>query len=90
MPNTDCSSPKLLIGAVVLALSVILINGYGPGHAPSLLDYGAFCGGAGLLIAIGGLAAIFFEPLQGMIILGLDGIASFFLLAGAAVSISTL
>jgi hypothetical protein len=74
----------------VLALSVVLINGYGPGHAPSLLDYGAFCGGAGLLIAAAGLGAIFLEPLQGIIILALDGIASFFLLAGAGVSTSLL
>ncbi|KAE9374782.1 hypothetical protein N431DRAFT_455509 [Stipitochalara longipes BDJ] len=76
---------QLLIAAVVLALSVVMINGYGPGHAPSLLDYGAFCGAAGLIIAVAGIGAIFFEPLQGIIILGLDGIASFFLLAGAAV-----
>jgi hypothetical protein len=55
-----------------------------------LLDYGAFCGGAGLLIAVAGLGAIFFEPLQGIITLALDGIASFFLLAGAGVSIPML
>jgi len=69
----------------VLALSVVLVNGYGPGHAPSLLDYGVFCGAGALLFAVAGLAAIFFEPLQGIIILAVDGIASFFLLAGAAV-----
>jgi len=63
-----------------------MINGYGPGHAPSLLDYGAFCGAGGLIFAVAGIGAIFFEPLQGIIILILDGIASFFLLAGAAVS----
>jgi hypothetical protein len=86
-PNTDLLPPQLLIAAIVLALSVVLINGFGPGHAPSLLDYGAFCGGAGLLIAVAGLGAIFFEPLQGIIILAVDGIAAFFLLAGAGVSI---
>jgi hypothetical protein len=63
-----------------------LSNGYGPGHAPSLLDYGAFCGAAALVFAVVGLGAIFFESLQGIIVLALDGIASFFLLAGAAVS----
>jgi hypothetical protein len=74
----------------VLALSVVLVNGHGPGHAPSLLDYGVFCGAGALLFAVVGLAAIFFEPLQGIIILAVDGIASFFLLAGAAVSCSVV
>jgi hypothetical protein len=63
-----------------------MINGYGPGHAPSLLDYGAFCGAAGLIFAVAGIGAIFIEALQGIITLALDGIACFFLLAGAAVS----
>jgi len=68
----------------VLALSTVLVNGYGPGHAPSLLEYGVFCGAGAFLFAAVGLAAIFFEPLQGIIVLGVDGVASFFLLAGAA------
>ncbi|PMD43660.1 hypothetical protein L207DRAFT_564297 [Hyaloscypha variabilis F] len=75
---------QLLFAAVILALSVVMINGYGPGHAPSLLDYGAFCGAAGLIFAVAGIGAIFIEALQGIIILALDGIACFFLLAGAA------
>ncbi len=69
-----------------MALSVVLVHGYGPGHAPSLLDYGAFCGAAALVIAVVGLAATFSERLQGIIILALDGLASFFILAGAIVS----
>jgi hypothetical protein len=51
-----------------------------------LLDYGAFCGGAALLFSVAGLATIFVDSLQGIIVLALDGIATFFLLAGAAVS----
>jgi hypothetical protein len=85
-PNTNCELPQLLFAAVILALSVVMINGYGPGHAPSLLDYGAFCGAAGLIFAVAGIGAIFIEALQGIITLALDGIACFFLLAGAAVS----
>jgi len=51
-----------------------------------LLDYGAFCGGAAIVIAAVGLVATFIDSLQGIIMLALDGLASFFLLAGAAVS----
>ncbi|KAH6715494.1 marvel domain-containing protein [Leptodontidium sp. 2 PMI_412] len=75
---------QLVISAVVLALAVVLINGYGPGHGPALLGYGAFCGGAALVIAAVGTLAVFFDRLQGVIMLALDGLASFFLLAGAA------
>jgi hypothetical protein len=75
-----------IFAAIVLALSVVLINQYGPGHAPSLLDYGAFCGGAALVIAIVGIVACFIESLQGIIMLVLDGLATFFLLAGGIVS----
>ncbi|RDL35040.1 uncharacterized protein BP5553_06971 [Venustampulla echinocandica] len=83
---------QLLFGAVVLALSIVLIKGYGPamagatlGKAPEepLMDYGAFCGAAGILIAAIGIAATFFEKLQGIVMLALDGLASFFLFAGA-------
>jgi len=76
----------MLFAAVVLALSVVLIKGYGPGHSWSLISYGAFCGGAAILIAAIGVAACFVEALQGIIMLVLDGIATFFLLAGGIVS----
>ena len=55
----------------------------------SLISYGAFCGGAGLILGVIGLAAMFFDGLKGIIVLGLDGIASFFLLAGGLVSSTT-
>jgi hypothetical protein len=71
----------------VLALSAVLIAQYGPGgSAPSIIDYGAFCGGASLVIALVGVAACFIESLQGIITLALDGLATFFLLAGGIVS----
>jgi cytochrome bd-type quinol oxidase subunit 2 len=84
---------QILFAVVVLALSVVLIRGMGPvfeGHTvqkvPSLIDYGAFCGGAGIVIAVFGVVAAFFEPLQGIIIMALDALASFFVLAGGIVS----
>jgi hypothetical protein len=71
---------------VTLALAAVLVAQYGPGHAPSLFAYGVFCGGASLLIAFIGVAACFFDKLQGIITLALDALASFFLLAGGIVS----
>jgi hypothetical protein len=50
-----------------------------------LFDYGAFCGGAGVLFAAIGVLACFMESLQGIIILALDGLATFFVLAGGIV-----
>lgn len=78
----------MLFAAVVLGLSVTLIKQYGPAtdKPPALFDYGAFCGGAALVIALFGIVACFVESLQGIILLALDGLASFFLLAGGIVS----
>ncbi|KAH7321730.1 marvel domain-containing protein [Rhexocercosporidium sp. MPI-PUGE-AT-0058] len=73
---------QLALAAVVLALAVVLINGYGPGSGPALIGYGAFCGGAGIVVAAIGVAAVFFDRLQGVIMLALDAFAAFFLLAG--------
>jgi hypothetical protein len=77
---------KLIFAAVTLGLSAYLIGSYGPGKAPAILGYGSFCGGAGLIIGLIGVAAAFFEKLQGIIILALDGFAAFFLVAGGIVS----
>lgn len=84
---------QILFAIIALALPIALIKGMGPvlptrhlDKAPSLIDYGAFCGGAGLAISLIGVAAAFFEPLQGLIVMALDGLAAFFLLAGGVVS----
>jgi hypothetical protein len=76
---------SLLFAAVVLALSAVLIKDFGPGKGPALIGYGAFCGGAGIVIGAIGVIACFFDKLQGIIMLGLDAFASFFLLAGGIV-----
>jgi len=59
------------------------------GKVPSLIDYGAFCGGAAIVIAVVGVVAAFFEALQGIIIMALDAVAAFFLLAGGLVNFHT-
>jgi hypothetical protein len=84
---------QILFAIIALALPLALIKGMGPilpgetgDKAPALIDYGAFCGGAGLVIAVFGVAATFIESLQGIVIMALDGLATFFLLAGGIVS----
>ncbi|KAB8300281.1 hypothetical protein EYC80_000481 [Monilinia laxa] len=81
---------QLLFAAVVLALSVTLIKDYGPGTSWSLISYGAFCGGAAIVIAATGVVACFLEALQGIVMLALDGLASFFLLAGGIAYAATI
>lgn len=82
---TKSNVAQFFFAATVLALSVILIKDFGPGKAPAMDGYAAFCGGAGLLVNLIGISAIFFEPLQGVIMLCLDGLAAFFTLAGGVV-----
>ncbi|TVY41928.1 hypothetical protein LSUB1_G000798 [Lachnellula subtilissima] len=88
---------QLVFAIIVLALSIVLIKNFGPvyegakeGKVPSLIDYGAFCGGASIVIAIVGVVAAFFEALQGVIVLALDALASFFLLAGGLLEIAQI
>ncbi|KAL3425712.1 hypothetical protein PVAG01_02503 [Phlyctema vagabunda] len=73
---------QLVFAAVVLALSVVLINEHGTGKSPTQLPYGAFCGGLGLFVGAIGLAAVFFDKLQGIIMAAVDALATLFVLAG--------
>ncbi len=75
---------------MALIISIVLITGYGPGHNPPLINYGAFCGVGGLFFAFIGMAALFFDAIKGVVILALDSIASFFLLAGGLVRIGRI
>ncbi|CAD6439984.1 dee77c75-a6f6-43f4-b50e-55c7e1c23a1c [Sclerotinia trifoliorum] len=81
---------QLLFATIVLALSVIMIKGYGPGLSWLLIIYGSFCGGAAIIIGVIGIVACFMEALQGTIMLVLDCVASFFLLAGGIAYAATI
>ena len=76
---------QIIFSAITLALAAVLLAQYGPGHAPSLFSYGAFCGAASILISFVGVAACFVDKLQGILMLALDGLATFFLFAGGLV-----
>ncbi|KAK7730749.1 hypothetical protein SLS57_001580 [Botryosphaeria dothidea] len=79
--NGAARGVQLICAAVVLGLSISLIKGqvFGTVHA---INYAAFTGGWGMLAALIGIAAIFIEPLQGLIMAAVDGLATLFLLAG--------
>jgi len=73
---------QILFSLVVFALSIVLIKDFGPGHSWSLTNYGAFCGAGGLIFALIGVASLFVNALEGIVVLITDAIASFFLVAG--------
>ncbi|KAF7162409.1 hypothetical protein CNMCM6106_009383 [Aspergillus hiratsukae] len=71
-----------LFAVIVLGLSVTLAKGQRYGSVPAATGYAAFTGGAGMLAAAVGFAALFREPLNGIISWTTDGLASLALLAG--------
>jgi len=71
---------------VVIALSVRLVVTYGPGHAPSLLVFGAFCGAFSLGNALYGVGACFVEKLQGIHLIIVDAVTALLITAASIVS----
>lgn len=76
---------QFLFAIVVLGLSVTLAKGQRYGSVPAATGYAAFTGGAGILAALIGCAALFVDPLRGIISWAIDGLASLALLAGGIV-----
>ncbi|KAH7061419.1 marvel domain-containing protein [Macrophomina phaseolina] len=72
---------QLICAAVVLGLSISLIKTQVYGRVDAI-NYAAFTGGFGMLAALLGIAAVFFTPLSGLIMVGVDALAALFLLAG--------
>lgn len=79
--NGAARGVQLICAAVVLGLSISLIKGQ-VFDSVAAINYAAFTGGWGMLAALIGIAAIFIEPLQGLIMAAVDGFATLFLLAG--------
>ncbi|RHZ58355.1 hypothetical protein CDV55_104603 [Aspergillus turcosus] len=73
---------QFLFAIVVLGLSVTLAKGQRYGSVPAATGYAAFTGGAGILAALIGCAALFVDALRGIISWAIDGLASLALLAG--------
>ncbi|KAL1621515.1 hypothetical protein SLS54_005536 [Diplodia seriata] len=78
---------QILCAAVVLGLSITLIRSQSYGTVAAN-NYAAFTGGFGLLVGLVGAAAIFIEPLAGIVMVAADALAELFLLAGGIVSSS--
>ncbi|KKY22910.1 hypothetical protein UCDDS831_g03344 [Diplodia seriata] len=72
---------QILCAAVVLGLSITLIRSQSYGTVAAN-NYAAFTGGFGLLVGLVGAAAIFIEPLAGIVMVAADALAELFLLAG--------
>ncbi|KAB2571717.1 hypothetical protein BFW01_g8220 [Lasiodiplodia theobromae] len=72
---------QLLCAAVVLGLSITLIKSQVYGSVAAN-NYAAFTGGFGLLVGLLGIAAVFIEPLAGLVMVAADALAALFLLAG--------
>lgn len=81
---------QIVFAAVVLGLSVSVAKGQAPkgnfyeydSNVPATTAYSSFVGGFGMFVAIVGIASLFVEFLQGIIMLVLDGLASLIFLAG--------
>jgi hypothetical protein len=73
---------QLIFSAVVLGLSISLAKGQVVGSAPATTGYSGFCGAFGIIAAVIGIAAIFFEGVNGIITWIADGLAALVLLAG--------
>ncbi|KAJ8114559.1 hypothetical protein ONZ43_g4873 [Nemania bipapillata] len=74
----------LLISAVVLALSVTLARQQSVGAVPPETGFGTFVGSAGLVASAIGMAGLWFDQINGKILMGLDTLMSLLYLAGAS------
>jgi hypothetical protein len=77
---------QLIFAIIVLGLSVRAANWQQIGSVPTTTAYCAFAGAFAMLIAIIGLAAIWFTAIPKIIMSGLDGLTALLLLAGGIVS----
>ncbi|KAI0868074.1 hypothetical protein GGS24DRAFT_494850 [Hypoxylon argillaceum] len=73
----------LFIAAVVLALSVTLAREQAIGQVPPETGFGTFVGAAGFFASVFGMAALWFDQINGKILISLDTLVSVFYLAGA-------
>lgn len=77
---------QLFFVAVVLGLSIALVQEQYRGSAPALTTFCVACGVFGAISFFTGIVAVFVSALQGLVMLVLDGITTLFFLAGSIVS----
>ncbi|GAB7362918.1 hypothetical protein MBLNU230_g3219t1 [Neophaeotheca triangularis] len=73
---------QLIFGAIVLGLSIRAIQWQRTGSAPATTSYSAFAGAFCMLVALVGIAAVWIHKLAGLIMAGIDTLASILLVAG--------
>ncbi|KAI0907357.1 hypothetical protein F4823DRAFT_564922 [Ustulina deusta] len=73
----------LLIAALVLGLSVTLAKHQAVGQVPPETGFSTFAGASGFVASVVGMAALWFDCIDGKIVMGLDALVSIFYLAGS-------
>jgi len=74
-------SVQAVFAAVVLGLAAAIVKDQIVGSNPTV-SYAAFTGGFGMIAAFVGFAALFIEPLSGLVMSAVDALASLLFLAG--------
>lgn len=77
---------QLFFIAIILGLSINLVKEQYQFTVPSISNFAIACGAVGAITFFVGIAAVFVQALQGLVMLALDGLSTLFLLAGGIVS----
>lgn len=86
LANLATRAAQVTFGAVVLGLSIHAVQWQMYGTAPATSSYSAFAGAFCILAGLIGVAAAFVGAIPGVIMSGIDGLASALTLAGGIVS----
>jgi protein-S-isoprenylcysteine O-methyltransferase Ste14 len=81
---------QLIFAIIVLGLSVRAAKWQEHDSVPATTSFNAFAGALTALVAIIGIAAIWFSAIPSLIMSGLDGVTALLLLAGGIVSLEDL
>lgn len=84
--NLATHAAQVVFGAVVLALSIHAVQWQRFGTAPPTTSYSAFAGAFCILAGLIGVATAFIDAIPGMVVSGIDGLASILTLAGGIAS----
>ncbi|KAK4995102.1 hypothetical protein LTR66_005010 [Elasticomyces elasticus] len=89
LPTTSTYNPwQIAFAGIVLGLSISLARHQLIGAVPATTSYSAFAGAFAMLAALIGVAAIFVEAIQGLIMPIIDALAALLLLAaGIAIAV---
>jgi hypothetical protein len=82
LPTAIIRGVQLILACIVLGLSVSLAKTQVIGSVPATTAYSSFVGGWGIAAVAFGVAALFFDPLGGIIVVAVDALTAVLYLAG--------